>query len=205
MKGNSGSTLSGTHGKKRVAEGASGPHQRPGRGLQHTFYRKYGWVGRNNSRDERGSSQLRMMLSALSIASFCSASHPGGKTSSTPDEYSLRNMRGKNLEASKKSETPPPPSFERAHYSGETTYFLKMADEIRRTVLFRAESGPTELRKRVFGPRSLVFEVRGPLRKRGAPYSFESGRVGSSGVGGSGREELLRWPSVVRHWLAPCL
>ena len=43
-----------------------------------------------------------------------------------------------------------------------------MPDEIRRAVLFRAESEPTELRKRVFGPRSLDFGVRGPLR-------FESG------------------------------
>ena len=81
-------------------------------------------VGRNNSRDERGSPQLRMMLSTLSIASFCSASHPGGKTSSTPDEYSLQNMRGKNLEASKKSETPPPHYPHRmCHADGATNFF----------------------------------------------------------------------------------
>ena len=74
-----------------------------------------------------------------------------------------------------------------------------MADEIRPIVLFIVESGLAKLRKRVFGPRSLVFGVRGPLR-------FESGLGFSLPIPlcliWSGGEELLRWPSLAQWLLA---
>ena len=73
------------------------------------------------------------------------------------------------------------------------------------------------MRKRAFGPRSLVFGVPGPLRKRGAPHSFESGLgfslpiplclIWSGGRGpletvcaGAGGPPLARPPSLI----VPC-
>ena len=95
-------------------------------------------------------------------------------------------------------------------HAGKAANFLKMADEIRPIVLFIVESGLAKLRKRVFGPRSLDFEVRGPLR-------FESGLgfilpiplclIWSGGRGpletvcvGIGGPPLARPPSLI----APC-
>lgn len=154
-----------------------------------------------------------MVLSTLSIPQLCSSDQFGKKSSlhsrwTLPTKYS-RKFR----ESPKKSGTRPQPPPELGQHQGDPTPLQKIPGEIRRAVLFRAESEPTELRKRVFGPRSLVFGVRGPLRKWGAPYSFESGlrfilsalagRGGSSGVEGPGREKLLHWPSMVCWLLAP--
>lgn len=87
-----------------------------------------------------------------------------------------------------------------------------MADEIRPIVLFFVESGATEMRKRVFGPRSLVLESVVPYESGARRIASNLGSdlfcpfcSVSSGVGPSGREELLRWPSVVHHWLVPWL
>lgn len=154
-----------------------------------------------------------MVLSTASIPQPCSLDQ-FGKKSSLHSRWTLpTKYEGKIPAAAEKSDELPRRYSERAHYSDKAVHFLKMSGEIRRAVLSRAESEPTELRKRVFGPRSLVFGVRGPLRKWGAPYNFESGlrfilstlvgRVGSSGVEGPGREKLLHWPSMVCWLLAP--
>ena len=154
-----------------------------------------------------------MVLSTLSVPQLCSSDHPGGKSSlhsrwTLPTEY-----EGKIPAAAEKSGTRPRRYSDHERHAGTPIHFLKIPGEIRRAVLFRAESGAVELRKRVFGPRSLVFGVRSPLRKWGAPYNFESGprfilstlvgRVGSSGVEGPGREKQLHWPSMVCWLLAP--
>lgn len=151
-----------------------------------------------------------MVLSTLSVPQLCSSDHPGGKSSlhsrwTLPTKY-----EGKIPAAAEKSGTRPQPLPELGQHQGDPTPLQKIPGEIRRAVLFRAESGAVELRKRVFGPRSLVFGVSGPLRKWGAPYNFESGLrfilstlVGSSGVEGPGREKQLHWPSMVCWLLAP--
>lgn len=132
---------------------------------------------------------------------------------STPDEHSLQNMREKFQPARKN----PGRDHNLFPSSGSTRATplrsRKFLARFALIVLSRAESEPTELRKCAFGPRSLVFGVRGPLRKWGAPYNFESGlrfilsalagRGGSSGVEGPGREKLLHWPSMVCWLLAP--
>ena len=132
---------------------------------------------------------------------------------STPDGHSLRNMR-ENSERARKNPGRDHNLFPSAGSTRATPLrSKKFLTRFALIVLFRAESGLAELRKRVFGPRSLVFGVRGPLRKWGAPYNFESGlrfilstlvgRVGSSGVEGPGREKLLHWPSMVCWLFAP--
>lgn len=146
------------------------------------------------------------MLSTASIPQPCSLDQ-FGKKSSLHSRWTLpTKYEGKIRDAATTLLRPRAPRW-------HTHSFLKCLARFALIVLFRAESEPTELRKRVFGPRSLVFGVRGPLRKWGAPYNFESGlrfilstlvgRVGSSGVEGPGREKLLHWPSMVCWLLAP--
>lgn len=174
--------------------------------------------------NERGSADLRTEGSAEGRSNvWCAPRSPyhnpavrtslGKNPLSTPDGHSLRNMREKSERARKNPGRDhnlfPSPGSTRATPLRSRKFLARFA----LIVLFRAESEPTELRKRVFGPRSLVFGVRGPLRKWGAPYNFESGlrfilstlvgRVGSSGVEGPGREKLLHWPSMVCWLLAP--
>ena len=81
VKGNSGSPPSAMGGKKRVPEGASGPHQRSSHGLQHTFWRRKARVGESQHRGECGGPQLRMVRSTASIPQLCSPDQFGKKSS----------------------------------------------------------------------------------------------------------------------------